>query len=187
MMCITIKTITAPKYSAADSSVIDVTIDCVEYGVIPSTMHPADNTEYTLAADGAKITNAQIFANAISGQYGAVGAYIPPVVSPAQIAAIAMSAGLAITSTSTPSLNGTYSVGAQAQADITSVMTGVAVGVGLPGGGSSFYWLDATGTPHSFTQAQFLSLATAIRNYVYVLDMYGYGQGTQPAATATIP
>ena len=110
-----------------------------------------------------------------------------PVPSPAQVAAIAMSAGLAVTSTSTPSLNGTYSVGAQAQADITSVMTGVAVGVGLPGGGSSFYWLDSGGTPHNFTQAQFLSLATAIRNYVYLLDMYGYGQGSQPTATATIP
>jgi hypothetical protein len=186
-MPITINSITSPHYSSLDNSIIDVVVDCAEFGAIPMTVHPQDNTTYTIAADGSRITNAQIFANAISGQYGAVGAYIPPVVSPAQIAAIAMSAGLAITSTSTPSLNGTYSVGAQAQADITSVMTGVAVGVGLPGGGSSFYWLDATGTPHSFTQAQFLSLATAIRNYVYVLDMYGYGQGTQPAATATIP
>jgi len=99
----------------------------------------------------------------------------------------ALAAGLAIVSASTPALDATYAADAAAQAAITSVITGVAAGAGLPGGGSTFLFMDAAGAPHAVTQAQFLALATSIRNYVYALDLYAAGQGAPPAASATIP
>jgi hypothetical protein len=104
-----------------------------------------------------------------------------------QVFAAALASGISVTSTSTPTLNGTYGCTPSDQANITSIMTGIAAGAGVPGGGSTFYWLDASGAPHEFTAAQFLDLSKAIRDYVYALDMFGYGQGAQPSATATIP
>ncbi len=110
-----------------------------------------------------------------------------PTPMPAQIAAEALTSGIAITSTATPSLNGTYGCAPSDQANITAIITGIAAGEGLPGGGASFYWVDMTGAPYSFTQAQFLTLAKAIRDYVYALDMFALGAAPQPVATATIP
>lgn len=101
--------------------------------------------------------------------------------------ASAIAAGLAVTSASTPALNATYGVNATAQANVTAIVTGIAVGLGLPGGGTSFVYLDATGAPHTITQAQFTSLAAAIRGYVYGLDLYAAGQGALPTPSATIP
>ena len=98
----------------------------------------------------------------------------------------AIAAGLAVASASTPALNATYGVDPTAQANITAIVTGIAAGLGLPGGGSSFTYLDATGGPHAMTQTQFIALAQAIRGYVYALDLYLAGQGAQPAASATI-
>ena len=99
----------------------------------------------------------------------------------------ALAAGIAITSTSTPALNATYMTNAAAQAAVTSVITGIATGAGLPGGGATFIFLDASGVPHTVTQAQFIALATAIRNYIYALDLYAANQGSQPAASVAIP
>jgi hypothetical protein len=104
-----------------------------------------------------------------------------------QTFANALAAGLAVASTATPALNGSYAVDAGAQAAIAAVVTGVAAGEGLPGGGSTFVFMDASGAPHSFNQAQFVSLAAAIRNYLYALDLYAAGQGALPAASVTIP
>ena len=183
---ITIQSVTSPQYSSAGNATIDVTVTCTPFGQIPMTLAPNDQTTYAMAAGGQE-TNAQIYNLALAGAYGPIAPYVAPTPSVAQIAAAALSAGLTITSTSTPALNGIYSVDAQAQANITSVMTGVAAGVGLPGGGASFNWLDRSGAHHTFTQVQFLNLSKAIMNYVYNLQMYGYGQSSQPAATATIP
>jgi hypothetical protein len=110
-----------------------------------------------------------------------------PAPTPAEIASAALAAGIAIASTSSPALNAIYSVDPGAQANVTAIVTGISAGEGLPGGNSTFDYLDMSGEPHAFTSAQFTTLAAAIRNYVYALDMYGYGQGSQPAASATIP
>lgn len=101
--------------------------------------------------------------------------------------ASAIAAGLTTTSAATPALNATYSVDTTAQANITAIVTGIAAGLGLPGGGTTFEYFDITGAPHNFTAAQFASLAAAIRNYVYALDLYAAGQGSLPSANASIP
>lgn len=98
----------------------------------------------------------------------------------------AIAAGLAITSTGTPAISGTYGVDTVAQNNIASIVTGFVAGQGLPGGGQTFVYLDLTDTPHVFTQAQFLAVATAIRNYVYAVDLAAQGQGSWPAASVTI-
>lgn len=102
-----------------------------------------------------------------------------------------LAAGLTITSTGTPVLNGTYSVGANEQGNITAIASGLNAGK-VPGGGSTFEYLDATGTAHSFTSAAFIDFAAAVMNYVYAVDMtaatLAAGQSASwPAATATIP
>lgn len=106
--------------------------------------------------------------------------------------ATAISAGLAITSTGTPALNGTYSVSDSSRADLTAIQTGINAGAGFPGGASTFPWRDMTGVPHTMTPAQFLAVATAIRDYVAGVKLAAAaaaaGQAaTWPAATATIP
>jgi hypothetical protein len=55
-----------------------------------------------------------------------------------------------------------------------------------PGGTATFAYLDTSGNPHIFTQAQFLALAVAIRDYVYALNMYANGYGTLPVANIAI-
>jgi hypothetical protein len=102
-----------------------------------------------------------------------------------------LAAGLTITSTGTPSLNGTYGVGATEQANITAIASGLNAGK-VPDGGSTFEYLDATGTPHSFTSADFINFASAVMNYVYETDLIAAelaaGESESwPAATATIP
>jgi hypothetical protein len=99
----------------------------------------------------------------------------------------AIAAGLAVVSTATPALNGTYSVAPTAAANITAIMAGAAAGLGLPGSGTTFVYMDASGSPHTFTAAQFSTLAVAVRDYVYALDMFAAGVAPQPVAAVTIP
>jgi hypothetical protein len=123
----------------------------------------------------------------LSGGYKIVAWMMdPPVPTPAEIAATALAAGLTIASAATPALDGTYDVSTKAQANITAVVTGVSAGFGLPGSGATFYYFDMSGAPHSFTAAQFVALATAIRDYVYALALYASGVAPLPAASVTI-
>ena len=99
----------------------------------------------------------------------------------------AISAGITITSTGAPSLNGTYGVAQSNQNAISAVMTGVANGLGLPGGQSTFVYLDTAGDAHLFTADQFKYFAIAVRDYVYQLALFSAGQGAKPSRTVNIP
>jgi hypothetical protein len=183
---ITIQSVSSPRYSSAGNAAIDVVVVCSPYGTMPMTLVPNDPVAYLMGSPPKPVTNAQLYAQANAGAFGVVAAYVAPTLSPQQVSAAALHAGIAIKSTSTPSLNGTYAVTPAAQSDIAATITGIAAGEGLPGGGPTFIFLDASGAPHTFTQAQFVSLAAAIRNYVYALNLYATGHGSQPAARATI-
>jgi hypothetical protein len=100
--------------------------------------------------------------------------------------AAAIAAGIQITSTSSPALNGSYAIDQTAQDAMTEVVTGIADGEGLPGGGATFIYPDASGAPHTFTAAQFTTFAVVVRNYVYALDLFVEGQGEMPSPSATI-
>jgi hypothetical protein len=98
---------------------------------------------------------------------------VPP--SAAQLAAAALvqsaysalSAGLIITSTGTPALNGTYAVDQLSQMDVIAIETSLNAGKGFPGGAATFGYPDAAGAMHSFSQTNFTDFAAAIRDYVY--------------------
>jgi hypothetical protein len=105
-----------------------------------------------------------------------------PVISPAAKYAAAIAAGCAIASTSTPSLNGTYSLTEAARGNIQAAYIGIKSGDGPPGGGASFNYLDQNGGAHTFTATTFPPFAIAMRDYYYALT-----QGQAPAQPVTIP
>jgi hypothetical protein len=101
------------------------------------------------------------------------------------------SQGIVITSTSTPALNGTYAVRGLAfeamQAEIDAILLAGSTPAFVDGT-QSVNWPDMSGAGHSFTVAQFHTLANAIGNYNVQLLQYAAGILTSPPAnTATIP
>jgi hypothetical protein len=112
---------------------------------------------------------------------------LPP--TPAQQAAAALAAGITITSTGTPALNGTYTCDATAQARITSVQAYIQANGKFPGSTSTMVWVLMNGSVVTFpTTAEFTAFATAVANYVWDLDeIILTNAGTLPAAQATIP
>lgn len=104
----------------------------------------------------------------------------------------ALAAGLTITSSATPALNGsTYAVDIDAQHKIAGVAAGIASRSRLPGGGATFAYADLAGGSHVFAAADFLNFAAAVEDYVYALEScaaaLAAGQAAQwPPATATI-
>lgn len=120
---------------------------------------------------------------------GALVAYVPPVSPPtlAQQALAAFAAGVQITSTSTPALDGTYAISGSAQAKIQAVSLFIVVNGKFPGGQSTMAWADAAGAAHTFPNtAEFQVFATAVADYVAALDAVILGQSTtlptQPVA-----
>jgi hypothetical protein len=107
----------------------------------------------------------------------------------AQQAVAAMNAGLTITSTSTPALNGTYGVDPMSQGRLASISTYILVNSSFPGGSATYPFIDLSGTPHVFpTTASFQAFATACANYVAAVDFVSAtGAGTLPSPSITIP
>lgn len=96
-----------------------------------------------------------------------------------------LSGGIVLTSTGTPALNGTYSVTAPAQHNISGIMSGIANGLGLPGGGSTFQYQDMSGKLHAWSATAFPELARAVRDFVYNCDVTL--TTIQAAGVATFP
>jgi len=113
----------------------------------------------------------------------------PPAPTLAQQAAAALNAGIAITSTGTPALNGTYACDNLTQAKLSRVATFIAVNGKFPAGLTAMPWPDITGAVHEFpTIAEFQALASAVANYVVELDAVIMGLTTTlPSASTTIP
>ena len=138
---------------------------------------------------GAVVCTQAQYANAsawtISG--GAIVAATPPAPTPAQLANTAMGAGLAITSTGTPALNGTYAIDNASQGKIAAI-SAYSCQRQVPGGVAFVPWIDFNGTAHTFpTTASFQAFATAVADYVAVLDVIiASNAGTPPAAAKTI-
>jgi hypothetical protein len=113
----------------------------------------------------------------------------PPAPTLAQQAAAAMSAGLAITSTSTPALNATYDVGTSAQNHMQAEMISLLASGGalFADGTATVAWPDMMGAIHTFTAAEAKAFFLAAGAYVAALFKVQNGTlTTLPAATATI-
>lgn len=119
-----------------------------------------------------------------------VWTFTAPVAPPqtlAEQAAAALSAGLAITSTSTPALDGTYAVDEAPQRRLNRVSVYLQINGVFPGGSSTITWLDTGGGKHVFDATQFKALASASGDYVAALDDVILGLSTAlPGASATI-
>ena len=185
-----------PKYAAFNSAISGPTFsgwydtDLFTYASLPP---PADMLELTTAEWDAHFANP----NGWAVQSGALVTYTPPapvvpVVVPtaAQLAQTAIAAGVQITSTSTPALNGTYACDDAAQARINRVYALIQRGGGavFPAGLTSLPWPDESGALHTFTGvAEFLAFETAVGNYVLALDMIqAANSGTLPSSTVNI-
>ena len=96
---------------------------------------------------------------------------VAPVPTLAQQAAAAMSAGLAIASTSTPALNGTFDVSASAQDHMQAEMIALlnSGGTTFADGTTSVVWPDMAGVNHTFTAVQARAFFLAAGAYVAAL------------------
>ena len=103
-------------------------------------------------------------------------------------AAAAIAAGVAITSLSTPALNGIYPCHEGAQAKVAAVSLYIKTNGRFPGGVTQFPWLDVDGAIHLFpTNDQFQQAATAIADYVALIDFAAIGHAADlPAPPAPI-
>lgn len=105
-----------------------------------------------------------------------------------QAAALLDSGGLTISSTSTPALDGTYSVAAIAVQRLLGVSHYATINGKFPGGAATYTWYDASGGEHVFTDiALFQEFFTALADYESALTFLSLGApGVLPATSATI-
>jgi hypothetical protein len=85
-----------------------------------------------------------------------------------QVVPLLQQQGVAVVSTATPALSGTYACDPSAQQVLSAITAGLDAGRGFPGGAASFAYSDVTGAAHEFSaQSDFLNMAAAIEGYVY--------------------
>jgi hypothetical protein len=104
----------------------------------------------------------------------------------------ALNTGLAVTSTATAALNGTYAVDPTTQFNINSEVVSILTNGTFTNGQTTKPWPDASGAVHTFTTTQFKTFATAVSNYIDGLmttraTLLAGGSASWPANTATIP
>ncbi|SKC78226.1 hypothetical protein SAMN05445504_2360 [Burkholderia sp. CF099] len=133
---------------------------------VPSTLQPYTPTVEETAADEAAAARAALVAQASS----------------------AFAAGIRLSSTGTPELDGIYSCDAVSQADIVAIEASLITGKVFPSGATTLDYPDASGKPHSFSPSTFLDFASAVRTYVYALKaLLGGASDTLPNPEVTIP
>lgn len=136
--------------------------------------------------------------NVSAGYSYASGVFTPPAVSAppaptlAQQAAAAINAGLAITSTGTPALDGTYTVASGVpfgREDIGTEAQFVSTFSEFTNGAQTLEWPMADGTFVAFpSTAAFLNFAKAAAQfYAAAKAVAALNSGTLPSASATIP
>lgn len=151
-------------------------------GILTSWGYAESNNNDTLVEVSDSFNMTPGAAQYVSGTWSA---YTPPV-APAALASAAFAAGLAIVSTSTPALNGTYAIDQLSQMDIIAIETSLNAGKGFPGGSATFSYADMSGTFHSFTAGSFTDFAAAVRDYVYALKSAIAGASTTLPSSTTI-
>ena len=108
-----------------------------------------------------------------------------------QVVPAIQTAGVQITSTSTPALNGSYPIDEGSQTDMSALAAGIAAGKGLPSGSSTFAYPNAEGAEVVFTADQFTAFAAAIEAYLYIFNQtlaarLGGSSTSMPSTALTI-
>lgn len=120
---------------------------------------------------------------------GALVSYTPPVIAPtlaeqaATLLAQKLAGGLALTSTGTPSLSGTYALDATSTAQIFQIGLYASQFGTFPSGGATQPYPDTSGTPHVFSVAEFIAFLRAVAPLVSGLTTQAgiMAQGGVPA------
>lgn len=120
---------------------------------------------------------------------------IIPVVTPAQTAAAKLAAveaaGLKVTSTSTPAINGTYDVSPTATANFNAVETYVLANGTFPMGSTQTWFVIGAAPVTIPSVGVFKALSSAVAQYVAALQIAAYtqaagGTATWPPSSVTI-
>lgn len=104
-----------------------------------------------------------------------------------------LAAGLAITSSAYPALDGTYAIDPATQSQIQATALYIQVNGHFPAALSSLPWPDLAGANHSFTTtAEFQAFATAAADYVTQINLQAHieadgGTPSWPSASVSIP
>jgi hypothetical protein len=140
----------------------------------------------TWFADGTIETFPDTPAEVVTIAAAVYAAHDPATPDPRASAQALLAGGLAITSTGTPSLDGTYGTALpDDEANLTGMQAAVAAGV-FPG-----FYRDKGVVKHTMTGAQFTAIATAILNFIVAVEealdtaMAG-GAWTPPSNAVTI-
>lgn len=144
----------------------------------------------TVPANAAACTDVQ--AQAWHGSTWVANAIVyaaPATPSLAQQAAALLASGLAIVSTATSALSGTYPADPVSQGKLLAVQSVLSVSGAFPGGATTWPVKDASGQWHVATPAQFTAIALAVANFVAPIDliMDGHANIPLPSSSATIP
>jgi hypothetical protein len=111
--------------------------------------------------------------------------------TPQQLAAAALAAGIAITSTGTPALNGTYPLDQDSQNNVNATVAYILLNGTFPEGGTTMPWLLKNGTSVLWPSVtEFKAFATAYANYVAEIVLYeesGGQSGSLSSSSVTIP
>ncbi len=115
----------------------------------------------------------------------------PPIPVTQEAANAALAAGLAITSTGTPAVSGTYSLSTQSQAYINGLMSSILASGTFFNGATTQVFYDAANNAHTFPNVTvFKDFALAVGNFVDQVTLYGLSNGTQgslPSNQVIIP
>ena len=115
--------------------------------------------------------------------------YTPPAPTLQQQVEQAIAQGIAITSTSTSSLNGTYGCDPTSVSFIMAELIAILTFSTFTNGATTLGYVDQAGTSHTFpTTASFQAFGAAVGKYVGAINAYANGQATSlPSNQVTIP
>lgn len=142
----------------------------------------ADHATYTTTPPAGKVLGSS------GGKPAWVDAPAPPAPSLAQKAQAALNAGLTISSTSTPDIDGTYACDETAQGRFNRVYNLIQkAGGSFPNKLTALPWPIEGGSVTFNSVAEFLAVEQAVADYVLTLDLIiTTGAGTLPADAVTI-
>lgn len=160
-----------PVYSKPDNSAIDCMVTVSEDS---DHQYAGQTHPFTCVANDPESYGAELWVALQAGTYGAIGTYVAPTLTPQQLGAAAIKGGIAVISTGSPDINGTYPVDRTTQVKLNSAITYIMLNNAFPPAqASSMPWYDAEGNIHTFTSlATFKSFATAFADFVAHIDIY---------------
>jgi hypothetical protein len=111
----------------------------------------------------------------------------PPVLTLPQQATAMLSQPVTVDCISTPALSSDYANNANVRQSVTSTVSQISAGLGLPGGGATFNWPDVNGSEMQWPEADFVAFAKALTDFAYACQMVvGGHSAVLPSRTLTV-